>query len=167
MSNSSNTNVKKKKSDAVAKYVLPLVFFFFFSVFWFRLCIDFKIEKYFPNLSQYSDAVDAVSALILFILLIFFFTFTIAYTIVAMKKHWSKSLDKFFTQITKPTVWFVIAILTVVVAEYKRFFVGCESDVIKLLLHNFYVSVIPCYCIVYFVILAVYICRKKIPDFKL
>ena len=160
-------NVKKKKSDAVAKYVLPIVFVSLLPVFWFRLCIDFNIEEYFPNLTKYAEAVDAVSALVLFLLLIFSFTFTIVYTIVAMKKHWSKSLDKFFNHITKPTVWFVISLIVVFVVEYKRLFVGCESNLIKLLLHNFYVSVIPCYCVVYFVILVVYICRKKIPDFKL
>ena len=161
------TKAKKKTSNGVTDYVLPLIFVSLLPVFWFYLCSNFKFAQLFPNWVKYSDAVDAMSALILFLFLIFFFTFTVGYTIFVMKSHWSKTLDNFFNKIQNPTVLFVIAMIIVFLAEYKGFFVGCESDALRLLLHNFYVSTIPCYCTVYFVILIVYICRKKIPNFKL
>ena len=155
-------NAKKKDSEGVRRYVLPLVFVSLLPVFWFYFCSNFKFVESFPNWAKYSEAVDSMSALILFLLLIFYFSFTIGYTIWALKNHWSKSIDKFFNQLSKPTVGLVIVLIIVVIAEYKRFFVGCESDFVKLFLHNFYVSLIPTYIIIYLIVVANHIYRKKI-----
>ena len=154
--------MKDKNSEGLIKYLIPILAVALLPVLWFTFCIYFNVYEYFKDLVKYADAVDSFSALILFLLVIFYFTFPIVYTIAAIRGKWSKSLDKFFNQLGAPTFWLVIAIIIVIVAEWKNFFIGHESDVYKLLLYNLYVSVIPCYCIIYLVILVNNIYRKKI-----
>ena len=156
-----STQTKEKDREGLLKYIIPILLVALMPILWFSFCMYFNVYDYFKDLVKYSDTVDSFSALILFLLLIFYFAFPIVYTIAAIKNHWSKTLDKFFNQFKAPTIWFVIAIIIVLAVEFSNFFVGHESNKLKLFFYNLYVSVIPCYCIIYLVILANNIYKKK------
>ena len=156
-----NYQTKDKDIEGLLKYLIPILAVALLPILWFSFCMYFNIYDYFKDLVKYSEAVTSVSALVLFILVIFYFAFPIVYTIAAIKNRWSKTLSNFFNNIQAPTVWLVIALIIVVLAESKQYFVGHETDVYKLFLYNLYVSIIPCYCIIYLVILGNYLYRKK------
>ena len=156
---------KSKDIEGMLKYIVPVLLVALLPILWFSFCMYFNIYDYFKDLMKYSEVVTSFSALILFILVIFYFAFPIVYTIIAIKYRWSKTLSNFFNRIQTPTVWLIIALAIVVLAEWKQFFVGHESDIYKLFLYNLYVSIIPCYCIIYLVILGNYLYRKYLKKY--
>ena len=87
---------------------------------------------------------------LLIALFILYFLIPLITTHYAIKKHWSIYLDRFFNQWLLPSLVLVILLLPALTADIK-IPVDISDELCKFLFIS-YISVAPCYCLIYLVI---------------
>ena len=87
---------------------------------------------------------------LLITLFILYFLIPLITTHYAIKKHWSIYLDRFFNQWLLPSLVLVILLLPALTADIK-IPVDISDELCKFLFIS-YISVAPCYCLIYLVI---------------
>ena len=91
-----------------------------------------------------------IAICLLITLFILYFLIPLITTHYAIKKHWSIYLDRFFNQWLLPSLVLVILLLPALTADIK-IPVDISDELCKFLFIS-YISVAPCYCLIYLVI---------------
>ena len=91
-----------------------------------------------------------IAICLLITLFILYFLIPLITTHYAIKKHWSIYLDRFFNQWLRPSLVLVILLLPALTADIK-IPVDISDELCKFLFIS-YISVAPCYCLIYLVI---------------
>ena len=134
-----------KDSKGLLKYAIPMLIVPLLPTLDFYLCL--------LSISMWENPfylILLLTSIILLILLIYFLT-PIILTVIAIKKHWSSYLDKFFNNLLLPTFILVTLIWlypNIMKFEYSDFINHDIWDLIYII----YVSFTPCYFLVYSVI---------------
>ncbi len=86
---------------------------------------------------------------LLIAIFILYFLIPIIITHYAIKKHWSVYLDRFFNQWLSPSLVLVILLLLPLTTGIK---IPEISETLCGSLYFSYISIVPCYCLIYIVI---------------
>ena len=84
------------------------------------------------------------------VILILYFILPVILTYFAIKKHWSRYLDKFFNQWLWPTLILITLLLLPVIFKVDE--IQHTNWDLSRILYGFYISVIPACCLAYIVI---------------
>ena len=115
--------------------LLPLIYFIALTVV--------------PVKPEYDEFGETIFILIAIIFLFLYFLIPLITTHYAIKKHWSIYLDRFFNQWLLPSLVLVILLLPMA-AGIK--IPDDVSEELFIFLSISYISVAPCYCLIYLVI---------------
>lgn len=146
-----------KNLIGIFKYLTVILMSVFLPILLLIFCLSFKIYNYHPTLRQYDDILLTVIGFILLLFTLIYFTVPIIITILAIKYHWSKYLDKFFNQLKLPTI--ILGIIIFIIIIYGKFHIMIDFSYSRFWVW-FYYAIVPPYCLIYFVIL-VHNIRKK------
>lgn len=139
-----------KNLTGILKYLTVILMSAFIPILLLIFCLNFEIYKYYPTLRQYDDTLLTVIGFILVLFILIYFTAPIITTILAIKYHWSKYLDKFFNQLSLPTI--ILGIVIFIIIIYEKYHIMTNFSYSRLWVW-FYYAVIPPYCLIYLVIL--------------
>ena len=115
--------------------LLPLIYFIALTVV--------------PVKPEYDEFGETIFILIAIIFLFLYFLIPLITTHYAIKKHWSIYLDRFFNQWLLPSL--VLVILLLPMAPGVKIPDDVSEELFKFLSIS-YISVAPCYCLIYLVI---------------